>query len=309
MSKRAEKEGLPSTLHLLIFLKITRLKVTEYHANDHGSSPAFGASGAHRASEDPSSSRPSFSCSFNVCPSHSPPPSPSCRFRPSSTAGNFQPVSRAPDDDGREPSQSAFYLDHSANFPSPHNTPHISLPPPTQLLRSDPPPQLEVASPADPISIGPQRVGLSPSQVFPSRLSLQHAGFVLSQHLGLEPIENFQNYGEMLREHEFVAQGTFNVLFLLVDDANLQDIIPPFMSSIAGAPTNSLTSFVSSYLDRATHAYSLIYSDLAIPSEGTNEAFLAEISILFKFAEPTADIHDAHIPIYSPMNQVTPPVV
>jgi hypothetical protein len=75
--------------------------------------------------------------------------------------------------------------------------------------------------------------------------------------------------------------------------------------SIAGASTSSLTSFVSSYLQRATHAYSLIYSDLAIPPEGiprildifsaptpANEAFLAEISTLTKFVEPTADIYD-----------------
>ncbi|KAG1736024.1 Gti1/Pac2 family-domain-containing protein [Suillus lakei] len=148
---------------------------SEYHAsNDDGSSPAFGASmnhppasgstsGAHRASEDLYSSRPAFSCSFNVRPSRSPPPSPSCRMRPPSTVGNFQPVSRAPDDDDdREPSQSAFALDHSASFPSPHNTPHISLPPPAQLFRSDPPPQYEVASTADSSSIGPQRVGLAP---------------------------------------------------------------------------------------------------------------------------------------------------
>jgi len=151
-------------------------------------------------------------------------------------------------------------------------------------------------------------VYLSPSQEFPSRLSLQHAGFVMSQHLGLEPTENFQNYGELLREHEFVAQGPSNALFLLVDDASLQDIIPSCMSrsfSIAGAPTSSLTSFVSSYLQRAVHAYSLVYSDIAIPPEGTprtldifsaptpaNEAFLAEISTLNKFVEPTTDIHD-----------------
>ncbi|KAG2338871.1 hypothetical protein BDR05DRAFT_917802 [Suillus weaverae] len=151
-------------------------------------------------------------------------------------------------------------------------------------------------------------VYLSPSQAFSSRLSLQHAGFVLSQHLGLEPIENFQNYGELLREHEFVAQGASNALFLLVDDASLQDIIPSFMSrsfSIAGAPTGSLTSFVSSYLQRAAHAYSLVYSDLAVPPEGiprtldifsaptpANEAFLAEISTLTKFVEPTTDIYD-----------------
>ncbi|KAG2148731.1 uncharacterized protein EDB93DRAFT_1084948 [Suillus bovinus] len=151
-------------------------------------------------------------------------------------------------------------------------------------------------------------VYLSPSQEFPSRLSLQHAGFVLSQHLGLEPTENFQNYGGLLREQEFVAQGASNALFLLVDDANVQDIIPSFMSrsfSIAGAHTSSLTSFVSSYLQRAAHAYSLVYSDLAIPPEGiprtldifsaptpANEAFLAEISTLIKFIEPTEDTLD-----------------
>ncbi|KAG0701277.1 hypothetical protein DFH29DRAFT_1000344 [Suillus ampliporus] len=151
-------------------------------------------------------------------------------------------------------------------------------------------------------------VYLSPSQTFPSRLSLQHAGFALSQHLGLEPFENFQNFGDLLGEQEFVAQGASNALFLLVDDTSMQDIIPPSMSrsfSIAGAPTSSLTSLVSSYLHRATHVYSLVYSDLAIPSEGiprildifsaptpANEAFLAEISTLTKFFEPSSDIHD-----------------
>ncbi|KAG2101310.1 uncharacterized protein F5147DRAFT_616508 [Suillus discolor] len=151
-------------------------------------------------------------------------------------------------------------------------------------------------------------VYLSPSQEFPSRLSLQHADFALSQHLGLEPIENFQNYGELLREQEFVAQGASNALFLLVNDASLQDITPSFMSrsfSIAGASTSSLTSFVPSYLKRATHSYSLVYSDLAIPPEGiprtldifsaptpANEAFLAEISTLTKFIETAADLYD-----------------
>ncbi|KAG1725417.1 uncharacterized protein EDB91DRAFT_1062235 [Suillus paluster] len=148
-------------------------------------------------------------------------------------------------------------------------------------------------------------VYLSPPQTFPSRLSLQHAGFVLSQHLGLEPLENFQHYSDLLGEHEFVAQGASDALFLLVDDASIQDIIPPSMSrsfSIAGAPASSLTSLVSSYLHRATHAYSLIYSDLAIPPEGiprtldifsaptpANEAFLAEISTLTKFFESSSD--------------------
>ncbi|OAX37911.1 hypothetical protein K503DRAFT_742026 [Rhizopogon vinicolor AM-OR11-026] len=150
-------------------------------------------------------------------------------------------------------------------------------------------------------------VYLSPSQTFPSQLSLRHAGLVLSEYLGLEPFENFQNYGD-LREREFVGQGASNALFLLVDDANIQDIIPPSMSrsfSITGAPSSSLTSLVSSYLHRATHAYSLVYSELAIPPEGIprtldifsaptpgNAAFLAEISTLFSFTEPSPDNHD-----------------
>jgi hypothetical protein len=75
--------------------------------------------------------------------------------------------------------------------------------------------------------------------------------------------------------------------------------------SITGASSRSLTSLVSSYLHRATHAYSLVYSDLSIPPEGiprtldifsaptpANEAFLAEISTLFSFVEPSTDIRD-----------------
>lgn len=75
--------------------------------------------------------------------------------------------------------------------------------------------------------------------------------------------------------------------------------------SITGALSSSLTSLVSSYLRRATHAYSLVYSDTIIPPEGIprtldifsaptpgNTAFLAEISTLFDFAEPSSDSHD-----------------
>jgi len=153
----------------------TEKPFADYHpSNDHGPSSAFGSimnhaapsSGAPRASEDFYSTRPSFSCSYNLRPSRSPPSSPSSQIRPPSpqirspsTVGNFQPVSRVPDDDCRE---SAFSPpDHSASFPSPRNISQISLPPPAQLFRSDPPPQYEVSS-ADTGSIGPQRVGLAP---------------------------------------------------------------------------------------------------------------------------------------------------
>ncbi|KAH7924215.1 hypothetical protein BV22DRAFT_972841, partial [Leucogyrophana mollusca] len=55
----------------------------------------------------------------------------------------------------------------SSTSPSPHGLPHISLPPPAQLLRSDPPAQLyEVApphhAPNDSSGIGPCRVDLAP---------------------------------------------------------------------------------------------------------------------------------------------------
>jgi hypothetical protein len=141
----------------------------DYHSpNGHGPSPAFGAStsltnhsppssGVPRASEDFYSTRP---CSYNLRASRSPPLSPSSHIRPPSTVGNFQPVSRVPDDDCKESAYSP--PDHSASFPSPHSTSQVSLPPPAQLFRSDPPPQYEVASSADANSIGPQRVGLAP---------------------------------------------------------------------------------------------------------------------------------------------------
>lgn len=171
-------------------------------------------------------------------------------------------------------------------------------------------------------------VYLSPSKSFPSQLSLQHAGFVVSEHLGLEPLENFrvENSGDLLGEREFVGHGVSNALFILVDDASIQgvffhfsskchetlqvvppDIIPPHITrsfSIKQVPSSSITSLVTSYLHLATHAYSLIYSDISITPEGiprtldifsaptpANEAFLAEISTLFNFAEPS-DIDD-----------------
>lgn len=68
-------------------------------------------------------------------------------------------------------------------------------------------------------------VYLSSSQSFSSQLSLQRAGVVLSEYLGLDAFENLQNYGDF-GEREFVGQGPSNALFLLVDDATVQGLFP-----------------------------------------------------------------------------------
>ncbi|KAH7909291.1 Gti1/Pac2 family-domain-containing protein [Hygrophoropsis aurantiaca] len=120
-----------------------------------------------RRPDGSNSSRPTVSCSYNDR-SYSPPPLPSV-VRPSSAANAFNHESLQPSESGRT-SSPYLYSPYSqpSNSPSPHGLSHISLPPPAQLLRSEPPAQLyEVASSPHPSNgdssgIGPCRVDLAP---------------------------------------------------------------------------------------------------------------------------------------------------
>ncbi|KAH7924219.1 hypothetical protein BV22DRAFT_1067197 [Leucogyrophana mollusca] len=155
-------------------------------------------------------------------------------------------------------------------------------------------------------------VYLTPSEALPSRLSPKSASLVISRHLGLEQFEAIglgdsgENYAALLGERDFIGEGTKNALFLVVDEAYSEDIIPPTMQpafSISGSPApSSLSSLVSTYLQRARHAYSLVYSDLSVPSKGlprvldifsaptpANEAFLSEVLALTEFLEVISD--------------------
>ena len=82
--------------------------------------------------------------------------------RPSSTVGVFEPIPDTGDQD-----ENAFAYNSQANAttqPSHNNYPQISLPPPAQLFRSEPPTQLYAVRTSEDSTgaIGPSRVDLAP---------------------------------------------------------------------------------------------------------------------------------------------------
>ncbi|EGO00237.1 hypothetical protein SERLA73DRAFT_180710 [Serpula lacrymans var. lacrymans S7.3] len=155
------------------------------------------------------------------------------------------------------------------------------------------------------------KVYLSPSVSLPSRLSPKHASLVLSHHLGLEQFEslgdNTAEFGGLFNERAFVGEGERDAVFLVVDETYANDILPSSMEpsfSLLNTPSlSSLSSLVSTYLHRASHVFSYIYSDLSVPSQGVprvldifstpspaNEAFLAEVSVLTDFMD--TELHE-----------------
>ncbi|KAH7904027.1 hypothetical protein BJ138DRAFT_1167232 [Hygrophoropsis aurantiaca] len=173
------------------------------------------------------------------------------------------------------------------------------------------------------IYLSPPTTGASSSDG--SALSAKSASLVLAQHLGLEQFEFLALGNDKMRESDrgneytrlgligersFVGEGSTNALFLVVDGEHARDIIPPSLKpsfSIAGSePRSSLGSLVSTYLQRARHVYSKLYSTVSLPSAPSsqgrvldifsapspaNEAFLAEISVLSEFFESPSSEH------------------
>ncbi|KAF9010606.1 hypothetical protein BDQ17DRAFT_1397279 [Cyathus striatus] len=92
-----------------------------------------------------------------------------------------------------------------------------------------------------------------------SNLSPEDGSAVLSRHLGLERFEPLRDASEVdyYVEEPFVGQGSRNALLLTVDKADAGAVVP---SSPPSSSIDSLASVISTYLNRARHAYSIIYS-------------------------------------------------
>ncbi|KZP34437.1 hypothetical protein FIBSPDRAFT_718926 [Athelia psychrophila] len=148
------------------------------------------------------------------------------------------------------------------------------------------------------------QVYLNPAAVTPASLSPSSASFALSRHLGLEFFESATDgvHGQLLHEQSFVGQGAKSALLLSINEEDARDIVPSSMKvsfTLSDTPyVSSLSSLVSTYLHRAQHAYTTIYSELSEPSLGIpsfldifsvssseTETFIAEISALSEFLD------------------------
>ncbi|KAL4073709.1 hypothetical protein J3A83DRAFT_2601546 [Scleroderma citrinum] len=149
------------------------------------------------------------------------------------------------------------------------------------------------------------KVYLSPPESSPSRLSSQQASQVLAAYLGLDQFEQLSQESSKLShlftERDFVASNTRGALLLLIDEAYAPDVLPSaFVPNFSfSEPTGDyLPTLLKTYNRRATHAFSYVYAEPSLPSQGVprtldiflaptpaNEAFLAEISALSDYIE------------------------
>jgi hypothetical protein len=148
---------------------------------------------------------------------------------------------------------------------------------------------------------------LNPAEPFPSRLSPQQANLVLAAHLGLEQFEVVSQAGRLnnlFRERAFVGQGDQSALLLLVDEAYARDVIPLTFEPSFSTPESTLSSFVKTCNQRASHAYSYVLAEPSIATQGiprildifspptpANEAFLAEMTTIFDYFDSPSQIH------------------
>lgn len=165
-------------------------------------------------------------------------------------------------------------------------------------------------------------VFLNPPESLPSRLSPQQTNLILTAHLGLEQLEVVDQQGRLnhlFRERAFVGKGDQSALLLLVDQTYARggwhksfvsfashlcvDIIPStFKPSFTFSESNldSLTSFIKTCNQRASHVYTYVVSEPSVPGEGiprtldifsaptpANEAFLAQMTTLVNYFDAT----------------------
>jgi len=149
------------------------------------------------------------------------------------------------------------------------------------------------------------QVYLSPPVPLSQKLSPKYAGFALSRHLGLDFFEtagDIPNLFDDVNDQTFVAQGSSNALLLSMNEADANDVLPPNLKPSfaldSRMPVSSLSSLVSTFLHRAPHAYSHIFSEASYPENGVprildifsvpspaTESFLSEMSTLLSFLE------------------------
>lgn len=144
-------------------------------------------------------------------------------------------------------------------------------------------------------------VYLNPPSSFPSRLSPPHASSAISHHLGLEEFEPFQGNEQFAAGASFVGQGLKNGLLISIDETDAKDVLPDSLRpsfTLSNAPSvSSFSSIISTYLHRAPHAYTHIFSlpsyDAPVPrlldvfsvSSSATETFLTELSGIISFLE------------------------
>ncbi|KAG1715761.1 hypothetical protein ID866_1385 [Astraeus odoratus] len=153
-------------------------------------------------------------------------------------------------------------------------------------------------------------VYLSPPEQLPSRLSSKQASQVLAAHLGLDQFEQLTQestkLGHLFRERDFVASGNQNALLLIIDETYASDVLPSTLEpnfSFSEPNGDYLPTLLKTYNQRATHAFSHIYTEPSVPSQGipraldifsaltpANEAFLAEMTMLMGFIEAPANV-------------------
>ncbi|KAJ6629442.1 hypothetical protein B0H10DRAFT_1987145 [Mycena sp. CBHHK59/15] len=136
-------------------------------------------------------------------------------------------------------------------------------------------------------------VYLFPPQTFlHSSLSPEDANAVLSRHLGVEIFEALRDGSTLdYKEEFFVGKGPNNVLLFGLDEADARAVRRGMPSSLRPSfdlPTSSLSSVISTYLHRASHAYTSIYS--VDPSSQSRKAwYIAEMESLMGFFDNAQD--------------------
>ncbi|KAK7006007.1 hypothetical protein R3P38DRAFT_3040861 [Favolaschia claudopus] len=125
-----------------------------------------------------------------------------------------------------------------------------------------------------------------------SNLGVEDANAALSRHLGLEIFEPFLDGSAV--EESFVGQGSDNVLLLSLEDVDAEAVRIPSslqhsfkLPTPPSTPVPSLYSVISTYLHRAKHAYTSIFS--TDPSSQSRKAwYTAELDSIMSFFDSAA---------------------
>ncbi|KZT10884.1 uncharacterized protein LAESUDRAFT_672451 [Laetiporus sulphureus 93-53] len=148
------------------------------------------------------------------------------------------------------------------------------------------------------------RVYLNPPVSLPSQLSAQQAGAALSRHLGLdyyESLDDWELFAGSSKQEAFVGQGPGSALLLSIDEEDAVGVIPSSFKesfSLSDEPSpSSLATLIPTYLDRAHHSYSHIFSHSQLPTEApriidifsvpssASQTFLEEMTTIVGFLE------------------------
>ncbi|KAI0930019.1 hypothetical protein AcV5_006829 [Taiwanofungus camphoratus] len=135
-------------------------------------------------------------------------------------------------------------------------------------------------------------------------LSATQAGVTLSRHLGLEYFEslgdNLDLFDGVVQE-PFVGKGSSRALLLSIGEEYANDVIPSSLEEsirLSTEPSSStLSSLIPTYLERARHTYSHVFSQNYLPSSvprildifsvpsSATETFLSEMTTIVDFLE------------------------